>query len=165
MRLIERRNRVSVPLRGLGRWKANAEPSPLPLNLRVSVPLRGLGRWKDRWCWRGHKRGLKVSVPLRGLGRWKDLFQTKSPGVAKRFSPLTGIRSVESRTKQQWLLRNSTRFSPLTGIRSVERLRVQVQFQIRRRRFSPLTGIRSVESSPCLSTKSVSFLFQSPYGD
>ncbi len=39
----------------------------------VSVPLRGLGRWKGRK--HGNclfaRGGNHVSVPLRGLGRWK----------------------------------------------------------------------------------------------
>ncbi len=112
--------RVSVPLRGLGSWKVNSSGhtawillkrfSPLagirfveslsnclscPLRLIVSVPLRGLGSWKDVLP-NGASRISNVSVPLRGLGSWKEYADRADTAQIQCFSPLAGIRFVES---------------------------------------------------------------------
>ncbi len=66
---------------------------------------------------------FKVSVPLRGLDMWK-LKYCLEKGVAHSFSPLAGIRYVETRKlKTQMLLKKSS-FSPLAGIRYVETMEV-----------------------------------------
>ncbi len=63
--------------------------------MNVSVPLRGLSQWK------GLERlaimfQFSVSVPLRGLSQWKVRRQKPMVRIRPRFSPLTGIKSVES---------------------------------------------------------------------
>ncbi len=85
---------VSVPLRGLGSWKDKARALELT-HLYVSVPLRGLGSWKE---WGSHNTGRlpNVSVPLRGLGSWKGGREWIYRPNIYRFSPLAGIRFVES---------------------------------------------------------------------
>ncbi len=62
----------------------------------VSVPLRGLGSWK---VWLNPQAGDRqyVSVPLRGLGSWKARRFRRRLHQEGCFSPLAGIRFVESR--------------------------------------------------------------------
>ena len=65
------------------------------LDLNVSVPLRGLGSWKAAEEFFA-SIGQQVSVPLRGLGSWKVSSESVSDLPPHCFSPLAGIRFVES---------------------------------------------------------------------
>ena len=67
----------------------------MPGVIKVSVPLRGLDMWKPSI--KQLEGGLlTVSVPLRGLDMWK-LFKVRLvPVVLMCFSPLAGIRYVET---------------------------------------------------------------------
>ena len=61
----------------------------------VSVPLRGLGSWKAVIAVHGCIAKTQVSVPLRGLGSWKVLWAVQLTNALQSFSPLAGIRFVE----------------------------------------------------------------------
>ncbi len=131
-----------------------------------------------------------VSVPLRGLGRWKassSFFHWTTAILS--FSPLAGIRSVESKDYPDLVDKYKRCFSPLAGIRSVESagacvggglIAVSVPlrglgrwkvlyhrlYNPRLQRFSPLAGIRSVESKKHTPSEIDKFvMFQSPCGD
>ncbi len=113
-----------------------------------------------------------VSVPLRGLDMWKQILVLMDQWQLKCFSPLAGIRYVE--TKRLSIVKRCyiCSFSPLAGIRYVETLGIQgadilvVSVSVPLRgldmwklmlngdldnlnlsRFSPLAGIRYVETS------------------
>ena len=61
----------------------------------VSVPLRGLGSWKGLSVVQPGTV-IVVSVPLRGLGSWKVHGSLTEYSFLLCFSPLSGIRFVES---------------------------------------------------------------------
>ncbi len=90
---------------------------------------------------RSQNQNNPVSVPLRGLSQWK--VERSKPRRIKDecFSPLTGIKSVESSGEGDRYSLSISCFSPLTGIKSVE----------------------SIKAYPARveSTR----MFQSPYGD
>ena len=66
----------------------------------VSVPLRGLDMWKQ-FCSGVSLFFGRVSVPLRGLDMWKQNFIMMRATKVVRFSPLAGIRYVETLVDQQ----------------------------------------------------------------
>ena len=74
----------------------------------------------------------------------ESVVQTGKPVLIKSFSPLAGIRLVESRNELPNSEANQS-FSPLAGIRLVERSLREYKCGSWRR-FSPLAGIRLVES-------------------
>ncbi len=84
---------VSVPLRGLVKWKAHQRNTGVEEALQVSVPLRGLVKWKVPVAEASNCAGLEVSVPLRGLVKWKacSMSRTCKGETVWCFSPLTGI--------------------------------------------------------------------------
>ncbi len=94
----------------------------------VSVPLRGLSSWKaiaqsEEQLRQQNQRC--VSVPLRGLSSWKAFHLTSVCLSTARFSPLAGIKFVES----AWLKTGSTDYRvsvPLRGLSSwkVRRLKL-----------------------------------------
>ncbi len=87
---------VSVPLRGLGSWKAY-EVIQSALTIASFSPLAGI-RFVESACVSVKAEVYQmVSVPLRGLGSWKGRqHDTQHNHHAFGFSPLAGIRFVES---------------------------------------------------------------------
>ncbi len=112
----------------------------------------------------------KVSVPLRGLSSWKDGLKIRfqDGAAAPRFSPLTGIKFVESPSGSvKSSLCSKGSFSPLTGIKFVERQRTQAiaNAQVAFHVSVPLRGLSSWKVFPSRTTLSEEHMFQSPYGD
>ncbi len=71
-------------------------------DLVVSVPLRGLSSWKGHPIGHHFNKQFSVSVPLRGLSSWKaSPTPSESPTPESCFSPLAGIKFVESNLPRQ----------------------------------------------------------------
>ena len=86
---------VSVPLRGLDMWKLK-KAYLSQAKIHVSVPLRGLDMWKLEYMQWEKWMDLAVSVPLRGLDMWKLKVLKITMNLSNGFSPLAGIRYVET---------------------------------------------------------------------
>ena len=76
-------------------WKPKANHHQ-ETKAKVSVPLRGLDMWKLFYCQEKTRVLNFVSVPLRGLDMWKQTRLAASKIVGTGFSPLAGIRYVET---------------------------------------------------------------------
>ncbi len=86
---------VSVPLRGLSSWKANASQALLSDALSFS-PLTGIKFVERQRSNKWQSVVRNVSVPLRGLSSWKGVnFTAVKRKSVESFSPLTGIKFVE----------------------------------------------------------------------
>ena len=85
----------------------------------VSVPLRGIRYAETQTLLLTTGNSRYVSVPLRGLIMWKQLVLCNLLLAQMCFSPLAGIRYVETEGAlgESTLLKS---FSPLAGIRYVE---------------------------------------------
>ena len=137
-----RRFSVSVPLRGLGQWKGHAiEVKAGLVNVRFQSPCGDQVSGKNyipnfSWAVSGFQSPCGdqvsgkcsllrvsslhwlVSVPLRGLGQWKALRGWLDSNQHLRFSPLAGIRLVESQFRhiQTLSLDNGIVSVPLRGL-------------------------------------------------
>ena len=76
---------------------------------------------------------------------WKLLDNPPCLRKCSRFSPLAGIRYVETADLAIGLFEPKLGFSPLAGIRYVETLALDTPNQLKSG-FSPLAGIRYVET-------------------
>ncbi len=91
-----------------------------------------------------------VSVPLRGLSQWKGVPPLARMASSKRFSPLAGIKSVESKAFNSMEEPTNEVSVPLRGLSQWKDETPTVSLLAGMSRFSPLAGIKSVERK-CLT--------------